>query len=87
VFPISNIFHGYFQTDAFRKIQEFFELGKAEVSFMSKSHEILCQQFSKRSMNNEVLGAHIFAIFLPEKSDFNLHKRLLAKRMAKISQI
>jgi hypothetical protein len=39
MFPISNTFHVYFQTDAFRKIQEFFELGKAEVSFMSKSHE------------------------------------------------
>jgi hypothetical protein len=49
MFPISSIFHGYSQVDAFRKIQEIFELGKAEVSFMSKSH--------KSSVNTLVKGA------------------------------
>jgi hypothetical protein len=48
MFPISNIFHGYFQ--AFKKNQEIFELGKAEVSFiMSNSH--------KSSVNTLVKGA------------------------------
>jgi hypothetical protein len=29
---------------------------------------------------------HIFTIFLPEKSDFNLHKRLLAKEWPKLAR-
>jgi hypothetical protein len=37
-------------------------------------------------MNKEFFGAYIFTNFLPEKSDFNLHKRLLAKEWPKLAR-